>query len=69
MLPAGTIHSSGQNQLVLEIGSLTIGSYTFKLYDYVRKDLDGTPRPIHSVYGEEVLSKERNASWVKKIIY
>lgn len=66
MLPAGTIHSSGQNQLVLEIGSLTIGSYTFKLYDYVRKDLDGTPRPIHSVYGEEVLRKERNASWVQR---
>ena len=29
MLPAGTIHSSGRNQVILEIGSLTIGSYTY----------------------------------------
>ncbi|MGM9747407.1 MAG: phosphoheptose isomerase, partial [Candidatus Cryptobacteroides sp.] len=34
MLPAGTIHSSGRNQVILEIGSLTIGSYTYKMYDY-----------------------------------
>lgn len=45
MLPAGTIHSSGRNQVVLEIGSLTIGSYTYKLYDYLRADLDGKPAP------------------------
>ena len=32
MLPAGTIHSSGRNQVILEIGSLTIGSYTYKMY-------------------------------------
>jgi mannose-6-phosphate isomerase len=66
MLPAGTIHSSGRNQLVLEIGSLTIGSYTFKLYDYVRKDLNGTSRPIHSKYGKEVLRTERRTDWVEK---
>ena len=66
MLPAGTIHSSGRNQVVLEIGSLTVGSYTFKLYDYLRADLDGIPRPIHTWHGERVLRRERTASWVKK---
>lgn len=66
MLPAGTIHSSGRNQVVLEIGSLTVGSYTFKMYDYLRADLDGVPRPIHTFHGEKVLHKERTASWVKK---
>ncbi len=64
MIPAGTIHASGRNQVILEIGSLTIGSYTYKMYDYVRRDLDGKPRPIHSHHGEQVLRKERNASWV-----
>lgn len=66
MLPAGTIHSSGRNQVVLEIGSLTIGSYTYKMYDYLRSDLDGVPRPIHTWHGERVVSKERTASWVKE---
>ena len=66
MLPAGTIHSSGQNQVILEIGSLTVGSYTYKMYDYLRADLDGKPRPIHTYHGEKVLRKERNTNWVKK---
>lgn len=66
MLPAGTIHSSGRNQVILEIGSLTIGSYTYKMYDYLRADLDGVPRPIHTYHGENVLCKERTTSWVKE---
>jgi mannose-6-phosphate isomerase class I len=66
MLPAGTIHASGRNQVVLETGSLTVGSYTFKLYDYLRSDLDGKPRPIHSYHGEKVLRKERRTSWIKE---
>ena len=66
MLPAGTIHSSGQNQVILEIGSLTVGSYTYKMYDYLRADLDGNPRPIHTYHGEKVLRKERNTNWVNK---
>ena len=66
MLPAGTIHSSGRNQLILEIGSLSVGSYTYKMYDYLRADLDGKPRPIHTYHGENVLRKERTTSWVKE---
>ena len=66
MIPAGTIHASGQNQLILEIGSLTVGSYTYKMYDYLRLDLDGKPRPIHSYHGERVLRKERNATWINE---
>ena len=66
LLPAGTIHASGRNQLILEIGSLTVGSYTFKLYDYLRADLDGKPRPIHSYHGENVLKMKRKQKWVKE---
>lgn len=64
LIPGGTIHASGRNQLILEIGSLTMGSYTFKLYDYLRADLDGNPRPIHSYYGEQVLKEERTEKFV-----
>jgi mannose-6-phosphate isomerase len=66
MLPGGTVHASGRNQLILEIGSLTMGSYTFKLYDYLRSDLDGNRRPIHSWYGERVLARNRRAGWVRE---
>ena len=66
LLPAGTIHASGRNQVILEIGSLTIGSYTYKMYDYLRKDLDGNPRPIHSYHGERVLEYGRTANWVSE---
>lgn len=65
MIPAGTIHASGRNQLILEIGSLTVGSYTYKMYDYLRRDFDGKPRPIHTYHGDKVLARDRNASWVK----
>jgi mannose-6-phosphate isomerase class I len=62
LLPGGTIHASGKNQVVLEIGSATVGSYTFKLYDYLRLDLDGVPRPIHSKHGEAVLNRATRRS-------
>ena len=62
MLPAGTIHSSGRNQVILEIGSLTIGSYTYKMYDYLRLDFDGKQRPIHTRLGELNVNTERRTS-------
>lgn len=68
MLPAGTVHASGRNQLILELGSLTIGSYTYKVYDYNRKDKDGKTRPIHTKNAEKVLHFERDAKWVKENI-
>lgn len=68
MIPAGTIHASGRNQVVLEIGSLTVGSYTYKMYDYLRLDLDGIPRPLHTYHGDKVLKRDRTTSWVNENI-
>lgn len=68
LLPGGTIHASGRNQVVLEIGSYTIGSYTFKLYDYLRTDLDGKPRPIHSIHGKNVLVTDRRRSKIDGVL-
>lgn len=65
MLPAGTVHASGRNQLILELGSLTIGSYTYKVYDYNRRDKDGNVRPIHTKNAEQVLHFERDPQWVR----
>ena len=65
MIPAGTVHASGRNQVILEIGSLTVGSYTYKLYDYQRTDPQtGIRRPIHLKMGSEVIHGERTAEWV-----
>jgi mannose-6-phosphate isomerase class I len=66
LIPAGTIHASGRNQLILEIGSLTVGSYTYKMYDYLRKDLEGKLRPIHTYHGDKVLKRDRREKWVSE---
>lgn len=68
LLPAGTIHSSGRNQLVLELGTLTINTYTYKIYDYTRLDITGKPRPLHTKLANQVLRFERNADWVMKYL-
>lgn len=67
MIPAGTVHASGRNQVILEIGSLTVGSYTYKLYDYQRIDPQtGVPRPIHLKMGKDVIRGERDKKWTEE---
>jgi mannose-6-phosphate isomerase class I len=68
LLPGGTLHASGKNQVVLEIGSTTIGSYTFKMYDYLRLDLNGVPRPIHSQHGMNVVNTSYRRSAIDGVL-
>ena len=65
LIPAGTIHCSGRNSMVLEI-SATPYIFTFKLWDWGRMGLDGRPRPIHLEHGLKNIQWDRTAEWVRK---
>ena len=64
-IPAGTLHCSGKDAMVLEI-SATPYIFTFKLWDWGRVGLDGRPRPIHLAHGSANIQWERDADWVEK---
>jgi mannose-6-phosphate isomerase class I len=64
LIPAGTIHCSGKDSMVLEI-SATPYIFTFKLWDWGRAGLDGTPRPIHLEHGARNIQWDRTTEWVR----
>lgn len=63
LIPAGTVHCSGKNTMVLEI-SATPYIFTFKLWDWGRVGLDGLPRPIHIDHGMKNIQWDRDTDWV-----
>ena len=65
LIPAGTIHCSGRNSMVLEI-SATPYIFTFKLWDWGRVDLDGKPRTISLDHGRKNIDWRRTTENVKK---
>jgi len=64
LIPNGTVHCSGSGNMVLEI-SATPYIFTFKIYDYLRKDLEGNLRSMNVERAFENIRLERRENWVK----
>jgi len=65
LIPAGTVHCSGKNSMVLEI-SATPYIFTFKLWDWGRLGLDGKPRPINIGHGKKVIQWDWTTGWTRQ---
>jgi mannose-6-phosphate isomerase class I len=65
LIPAGTVHCSGKNSMVLEI-SATPYIFTFKLWDWGRLGLNDLPRPIHLDHGAANIQWDRTTNWVRQ---
>jgi hypothetical protein len=65
LVPAGTVHASGKDCMVLEIGA-TPYLFAFRLWDWDRPELDGQKRPLHLEHGVASIRWDRTASWVER---
>lgn len=65
LIPAGTVHCSGSEAMVLEI-SATPYIFTFKLWDWSRMGLDGKPRPTHLQHGAANICWDRTTNWTRQ---
>jgi mannose-6-phosphate isomerase class I len=65
LIPGGTPHASGAGNVVLEI-SATPYLYTLRFYDWLRRDLDGTLRPVHLRHAFANIDGRRRGAAVRR---
>ncbi|WP_336758372.1 class I mannose-6-phosphate isomerase [Paenibacillus sp. USHLN196] len=65
LIPPGAVHFLSKNNLVLEISSTTWW-FTFKIYDHLRLDRDGRPRPINSDHARPNILEQFDTHYVHK---
>jgi mannose-6-phosphate isomerase class I len=64
MIPGGTPHGSGKENVVLEI-SATPYLYSLRFYDWLRRDSEGGLRPVHVGHAFRNLNTERRGSAIE----
>jgi mannose-6-phosphate isomerase class I len=61
LIPAGTPHGSGRDNVVLEI-SATPYLYSLRFYDWLRRDAAGAQRPVHVDHAFRNLDRTRSGA-------